>query len=643
MSPSWTLCKKELSEHRWVLVSLLLSALIFALLCLLTAAQLPGFFSPLSVVWAYTQFLLPLFAVVLGHQLIVREYLGRTQRFLETMPVSGQRTLLVKWQIGFISLLIISFIILVIGCYQAAPTEQLDLRFIFILVMRIVAIAIISWGLVFFLSFCGALRIPIFVAIVLVFYLLQKIEIFGLTDSGPLSLLDHMSFVFESYLIPWNTIFMTLALGLLASAGGMFLARFRQGSLVDSLARRMSEREYFAIGALVMIGIVVTVQLNKQGYDRTDQLQLVGSEFFRSENPDVLVRYKDSKARDTAREALEDISFLVKRLTDRFATIKLTPEFRIHIDTEMSLDLFEFNYDERILRVNYHDADMFDRVRIRAAVLHTMFHLTSSGRAYFEPNYWFADGFSWWLSYQNTDITESQRRKVESELLARAVLSLQRLPADWTVIRQWGRINERVGTRSAEALGFSLVRSLHQHYGDKALDALAEALLLEPVPHNWIVSWRDRFQSFESRFLKLTDIDWSEFLQLWQQDLRTAANSPDVRMLIEFVPKAQGWLKISDSGDLEYGLKSTGGDFLQHGLNDSCEIHHSNAGAYDSHELEADLSRDQDVRNCVSEAAARYSLTKHYDIGDRVFVALEYRMPAFHGPFRMAASRLVLE
>src|SRR5262249_31544709 len=97
------LVRKELREHRGVLVAMW-TVCALGLLVLLAASQRQG-----SPVAAWRMLLLifgSLLSLALANRFVVREYGGRTQLFLETLPMGRAQVITLKWLTSAVCLLV---------------------------------------------------------------------------------------------------------------------------------------------------------------------------------------------------------------------------------------------------------------------------------------------------------------------------------------------------------------------------------------------------------------------------------------------------------------------------------------------------------------------------------------------------------
>ena len=87
MSASFSLVRKNFRQHYLVLLSGCAFGLIY-IGALVTASELNGrVLSHLSVTASFAKSGLVLIALVFGQRLVSNEYYGKTQRFLESLPV----------------------------------------------------------------------------------------------------------------------------------------------------------------------------------------------------------------------------------------------------------------------------------------------------------------------------------------------------------------------------------------------------------------------------------------------------------------------------------------------------------------------------------------------------------------------------
>jgi len=93
---SLALVRKELGEHGWVLTI----ALAFDALALTAVSAAAADVGRMAAVVRFAAVAGPLNALVVANRLFAREYGGRTQLFLEVLPISRARVFATKWLLG---------------------------------------------------------------------------------------------------------------------------------------------------------------------------------------------------------------------------------------------------------------------------------------------------------------------------------------------------------------------------------------------------------------------------------------------------------------------------------------------------------------------------------------------------------------
>ncbi|HET8695879.1 MAG TPA: hypothetical protein VFO94_00245, partial [Gammaproteobacteria bacterium] len=104
---SLPLLRKEAHEHGAVLAAMGVLAAAALYVLLEAASRTGGRFEGLA------RFLLtigPLLALVVANRFLVREYTGRTQFFLETLPIGRARVFVAKWLLGCLLLLVTAWL-----------------------------------------------------------------------------------------------------------------------------------------------------------------------------------------------------------------------------------------------------------------------------------------------------------------------------------------------------------------------------------------------------------------------------------------------------------------------------------------------------------------------------------------------------
>ena len=184
MHPTRTLFAKELRQHGGALLGMTaLLATAFGLGKVLMSRE-ARVLSALEAVSSFALGPLVAAALYLGHRLVVAEHFGRTQRFVEALPVRRGHLALVKAAFGLCWLELWAGLALLLGA-AGATTEPLGARFLGILAARLSLYVLALWGVIFLLGFFGRLRFVLGVALVVLLIALDRATAWDLDTFGP--------------------------------------------------------------------------------------------------------------------------------------------------------------------------------------------------------------------------------------------------------------------------------------------------------------------------------------------------------------------------------------------------------------------------------------------------------------------------
>lgn len=255
---------KELQQHRRILIALSMLLGVFWLIGWASFVQGTRGVSRLQVLPAFLMLGLPAAALVLGHRLVVTEYYGRTQRFLEALPVHRAQEAVVKAGFGLACLLGWALAALAATAALALAHESLERRFLVILTARTSAFIFACWGVTFLFSMFGRLRLPLLIAAVAAVALIVRTSELSLGSWGPFALIHPGTFPVERNLLPRAALAWSTAVGAMAFALAIALVRVREGLIVESLARPLFLREKAAILVVVMAAAMALMAVEKR-------------------------------------------------------------------------------------------------------------------------------------------------------------------------------------------------------------------------------------------------------------------------------------------------------------------------------------------------------------------------------------------
>lgn len=463
---------KEWREHRWVLLAILL-LLALAQAVALHGARMMG--SPVVAYQKVVVLMAPLIALVFAHRLVVREYMGRTQLFLETLPVSRSQVLAVKWVLGMTVLLLAMAACLGTTLYAARGQVLLTPHYIALLAIRSASFAFFSYALAFLVGLTGRYRYVIWPLLLLCTIVADTAGQLPVEQWPPFYLVQE-SMVYEKLVLPLQEVSITCAIAAGLIAATFALALSAEGSLVVALSRRMRPREISAVTiAFLVLAMAISVieeRKPKPPYKLARAVRSTGG-------PSVAVGIAGPA--DTAQALANTLSSDLARM-QAFLALRDPPALTALHDNALDGDAFQRaalpNADGVVVRAAFTNS-AFDSEGFRAYALASWLQWHSRGRAAQEDRRWLLDGAAQWLVAR--DLPQQQEK-----LALRAVFGARLLQARpdsaSRVVHEWLSVREELGPCLADALAWRMVASLAQDMGESRFQALARAVLAERPP-----------------------------------------------------------------------------------------------------------------------------------------------------------------
>lgn len=466
------LLQKELREHRWVLLAMLVVLAIGQLITLM-GAETRG--SPMVAYQIMVVGIAPLIALLLANRLVVREYMGRTQLFLETLPVNRAQVLTLKWLLGAALLLLAMGACFGITLLAARGQVVLTPRYIVLVAIRSVSFMLFAYALAFAIGLTGRYRHVIWVVLIVCFSIADAAGQVSTAQWPPFYLVQE-SMVFERLQLPLRAVLITCGIAVALVAATFALALSAQGSLVVALSRRMTPREKsgVTIGILVLIMSFSVIELRKP--KPAFQLQ----DAVRSEaGPAVAVGVVDdpSQAQTLANLLSSDLARL-----QSFLALPEPPALAALPDDALDGDVFQRaalpNADGVVVRAAFTNKQ-FDREGFRAYALASWMRWYSRGRSATEERRWLLDGAAQWLVAR--DFPQQQETLALRAAFAARMLQARQLDAG-SALRQWLTVSEALGPCLSDALAWRMVSALAQQMGEQRFQGLARAVLAVRPP-----------------------------------------------------------------------------------------------------------------------------------------------------------------
>lgn len=640
-----SLLAKEIQQHLVAWLALLALQGFSVLVLLLRALDTPTGVSLLEAYGALLVLFVPVAAMILGNRLVVAEYHGRTQLFVESLPMRRSEMAWTKFFLGWLVLLLGCGIALGLAALFASFREPLGFSFIALVAARSTGFVLCVWAFFFTMGFTGRLRIPIYLALLLGVGMLDGVTELELERFGPFALAAPSTLPFERGPWPWQALTESLLLGLTFCAVGIGLAVIKEGTVAESLSRRMSHREK-AIIAFLFVGLLMAFAFYEGRREKEpyafDLPEVVASEVLPLE-----ILYLRPALRRDGEQLLGHLENELQDLGDLLDT----PLPALRVAYYGSLDGRTFDWatlrsnDGLLLRANF-EAAVVDRDALTAEVVAKVIAEVTRGRADFEPRAWVWDGFGLWWAGRSEGRRKGCQDPLPQALWTASASSVppsasSSSPAsaaavlDVATVTSWWRLREARGDTAAAALAASGLWFLEERHGSQGVRDLAFRLWNPPAPRDVRGLWQER--PFPEIFEKATGESWPTFVDAWQDHLRRLQGSTACSS--RAVPTVHGEMRWDTSGEgsprwvyaVHFAEEPPQGTLVR--------LLHGRLGPFDHPLDEDDLKREEHL--WTSGVTASFHLDGVYGRGSRTFFALEVELPEPSGrPLRLQTRRL---
>jgi ABC-type transport system involved in multi-copper enzyme maturation permease subunit len=640
------LLAKEREQHRRIVFILTAFLAVFWLLAALIHERAARSVSALEIVPEIATWALPALALLLGHRIVIDEYYGRTQRFLEALPIRRGEEVAVKLTYGLACLWGWALLTLAGALALVVGHQPLDGHFILLLAVRLGVFVLVLWAVVFLFCCFGRLRLPLFAVAVLLIVVIGNRSETSLSTAGPLALIDPRTYVVERSVWPLGALAWSLGLAAAALAAVFTLVRLRDGSILESLARPLNLREKAAIATLLMGGFIAWTTLESR--KPTHLPALSTDKVLRG--PGLEVAYFSDELRPAAARlhalVLPALAELRPVLPDG-GDVQGRPGHLFGLRLVHAAELLParpqvaaYDRDEGlVVRANFLaflGADPVQTQTALAAVLHFVANAICGETVAIESRHWLLDGFTLLLAQR---ALAPPRDLIVDVALATAAALGTPLPAARDLDAYFS-LAERAGELPAAAVAASGWRFLEQSAGAAQVFALARLTFAHRSKgdgRDTLFRWR---WSVDRLLRTATGKRLPEFLAAWQAWLSHEAARPERARLLAEVPRATIAYGFSPQ-DLDPIVVR--GEVSRVGPESDCVVVHAREGAYDS-VPDPDLFNEDKVALVARGAGATFvqPLEGDYESGERAFVALECRTPATTWGVRLAAGRVTV-
>jgi len=630
----YNLFMKDVREHGFALIGLGLGFFVVVLVVL--EQQRSGVFSMsgFEVVRFSLITVIPLITFIVGNRLIVREYVGGTRRFVESLPINRFTPLFVKYFIGLVFVVSLALLMVWFTASTASAAENITPRYLQLLLLKTGVIALLYWSVVFFVSFTGRIRLVIYVIMGLTLMYFTNMPSFDETRFAPMALMERTLFVFERDILPVQDLIETALLAAAFVIAGFALALFNEGSIAEQLGKPISKRD---MAAFVLLGMgCLTVYTTLQKKWETETYELSGEYVLRSEVPMLAVSYIDNAHESQAQTVLDSLKTTVETFKTDIGLDRV-PQVQIALNTELEPNEIEPELIDGILvTANFIDYDSYEVAQLNAVAMHHLLLSLTNRRWDFESRHWILDGLSrWWI--EGAD--QAKNSSNNDELIARALVAKRRFYLQKNPLLEWQTTSDLHGFEGADALSYSALLYLQELQGTQTVLRLAAEYINEDVGSSSIESVQRVLESDEKRFKQITGVDIDTFTDDWKRWLEQYEADNDIAALLASVPKITGKVTsvIDESGVVRLEGQYRAMEGYDGGGDGLCVLRHQLASAFD---VETSIyERNRDKQNCEVTGIA-HSVESPFAPGDRVYAVLEFETDGFHRPLIMWSGRL---
>ncbi len=631
---------KELGQHAVVGIGLTV-CLAGAFVLLLSAALLSA--ETVSLMAAHAGFLVfvTLGGLVLANRLVVAEYYGRTQLFVEALPIARWQMVAVKYLLGLTFLMLVAGGSLAATALAALSREAIDLHFLGIVGARTGCYVFFIWSFFFAMGIHGRARTAIYIAILLALTVVDQMTEFELQGFGPVAVLDNNTLPFEREVLPVRAVAETTALGVFWTALAFALALIHEGSVAEALARRMSLREKSVIGGL-FVALMLAFAFLDERRDK-EPYTFEQEEVLRSGALPLEILYLLPERRSDAEALLGRLEVDLQSLAAELGWRQQQPAVRIAYGPSLDPGIYDTAVldanDGLLVRANFQSASGWDPSDFSAYVLGLALDEATAGRARFEPKAWLRDAFAhWWGGRGAAEAVDALACGDASMPLLRALWATRGEPLSEERLAEWLRYRERHGEDLAEAVALSGLSVLEQRHGRGAVLALAHQVFGRRPAENLSELFYEWRHPMADVFEQATSLDWPQFVGEWNAELERLRGEPACRRALDALPDGEASVEIEAGAgavrDVVYGFRFAeappAGTLVT--------LLHHRLTPYDDELERRDLKRVEKLWP-AGERQASWRLPGFYGQGSRVFLALEVESATLGCPIRLHAER----
>lgn len=500
------LLRKELRQHGvWFAMILPLTWGLFALVTFASLASGTGggtFFG----IGQGLSFLLIIPVYLLCHLLVAVEFRSRSRLFLEGLPLSRFRMILVKAGLALAVAAMMGIGAVLVGVLASAGSEAISARFLGILFSAAVGWSAFLTGLCFFLSFLGRYKVFVILFLFLGITVFSNLAPVPLSAFPPLGLIHRFGFERDQWPVAelWQTGVITAIL--FAAAFSLGLAK--EGSVAALLGEVMSYREKMLLGA----GLAVLVFAASPWLaEKPEPFRIPGAVEESHAGVQVFVSPEDIE-----RPVDEDVAlagFLARKIAEKRDWLGIAPPdfppVYVVEDTGLEDEMIDWETvagDRVVLMYAGYREPGFSQAKLLAYTMSVSLSVYTHGRVDQEHRWWIVCGIEGLWEMESADeATIQAREKVAFATMQEHGFSVDRL---------MGRAlySDEAGWREADAVAWMSFRYLVETVGMEKVQNLVRATVTQKVTRkDSRPVWREMVATVPRVFRAQTGLTLEEF------------------------------------------------------------------------------------------------------------------------------------
>jgi hypothetical protein len=624
---------KEAREHAFVLLALLVSLPFGWGLFVLAAFGAPTTVTYLEAHVSFMRFVWLFAALALGNRLVVAELHGRTQRFLESLPMRRGEPFVVKWMFGLVVLLAIAFGSLVGTALVAMLREPIDVPFLAILSARTFFFSLCAWTFFFTMGLFGKARVPLYLLFVLGLILIASTTELELVRFGPFALMGPEA-PLERRAMPWEPIGVSLALTAFFLVAGAVITMLREGSVQERLSQRMSQRDLAMMGISVM-GLL-TVWGTLEGEAEPLPYVMSGEHVMLSESLPIAIGYGDDASEPDARALMTRLEADVAEVRAALAADRL-PQMRVVLRRSLDgryVEPVRLALDDGMLvRANFRSDVHPDLDTLSAEVIAGMLDARTRRRSLFEPRRWMRDGLSLWTASPRVS---QAGHELTATRLAQAAWATRTRGPDASRIDHFELLRETQSSRVAMSLAATGWATIADATHDGGA-AVAREVFPVGATDDVRTVLREWWSPPSAQLERVLGSWRSDLEEAWRERLRVARARPDVQAILARLPEAEATITTErDASGIVLVVVRAHVRGSTEGL--ALSVRHLSIGPFDRTIEDVDMQLESRIFDDAGNAEVR--LAGRYAVSDRVLVRVDLEGTALDAPMRLAVQRM---